>query len=298
MTPTGPPRPTRRRRRLVLFLVVLVFVIAVFIGLQAWKDSVYDPWANTHASPGTYDLIEAIEVAAILFLFWATLRAGRETGWLFPVLFTAGAALYLYRVVVLCGLFPANVTYTTARTYFPDCIWLPLHLLFWFFGMGVWGLIDRTRAREMAARFARLGVPIAGLTLFLLLHLAVRSYTSWSGRVGRGFDVLWPSALGLGTVLRPVLLVGAFYFLNALPDVPRRRAFEWVLAGVLGGLALSFLTRVPDSSLHAWAADAATKVAAIGLVACLLPRSSAHASHSKQHRAHTSSERFRGRPGP
>jgi len=123
MTPTGPPRPTRRRRWLVLFLAALVFVIAVFIDLQAWKDSVFDPWADTHASPGTYQLIEAIEVAAIPFLFWMALRAGRETGWLLPVLFTAGAVLYLYRVVVLSGLFPANATYTTARTYFPD--WAP-----------------------------------------------------------------------------------------------------------------------------------------------------------------------------
>jgi hypothetical protein len=143
--------------------------------------------------------------------------------------------------------------------------------------MGVWGLIDRTRAREAVARFARLGVPIAGLTLFLLLHLAARSYTSWSGRVGRNFDVLWPSVLGLGTVLRPVLLAGAFYFLNAVPDVPRRRAFEWALAGVTLASILTASSYLFESSVTTATTEAAMQVAAIGLVAGLLPRSSVHA---------------------
>lgn len=283
MTPSGPSRPTLHRRWLVLFVSALAFVVAVLIGLQAWNDSVFDPGSSIQASAGTYQLIEAIEVAAILFLFWTAVRAGRETGWLFPTLFAAGAALYLYRVVVLSGLFPAGATYTTARAYFPNVVWFPLQLLFWFFGMGVWGLVDRTRARGVAERVARLGMPIAALTAFLLLHLALRSYTRWTGRMGLNFDMLWPSALGLNSVLRPILLVGAFYFLNAMPGVPRRRAFEWFLAGALVALALIVPLHGYSSLPGAWVPDAAVHVSVVGLAAWLLPASrSRRIAHAEQ----------------
>jgi hypothetical protein len=264
---------TQPRRSLIGFLAALCLVVGIFIGLQAWSDSVLNPLSSTQTSGGTYQLISAIQLAAVLFLFWVALRVARGAGWLFPVLLAAGAALYLYRMVILSGVFSANATYTTARAMFPDLVWFPLHLLFWLFGMGVWGFVDRTRARSTALRIVRLGLPIAGLAAFLLIHFALRSYTMWAGRVATQLNVYWPTILGLSTVLRPVLLIGTFYVLNEPPVMPRRRAFEWFLAGLLVSLATIVPPHSLGSSPGAWLPNAAVQVAVIGLAAWLLPSS-------------------------
>ncbi len=261
------------RPSLIVFLATLVLVIGVLVGLQAWSDSAVDMWTRGHESPWQFRLIGAIGLGAVLILFWTAMRTGRSIPWIFPVLLATGAGLHLYRIVVFSGALAGAAVYTTARASFPDEVWLPLHLLFYFFAMGVWGLLDRTRARTAFERIGRVDLPIAGLALFLLFHYALHAYTRWAGRMSFDSNALWPTALGVGVVLRPVLLVGAFYTLNATGGVVRRRPFEWALAGVLVGLVLTAPSYVLGASLADWAADAAVDVAVIGLAAWALPGS-------------------------
>jgi hypothetical protein len=261
----------RPRRRLVGLLVVLVLVIGILMGLQAWSDSISGPWGAV--SVWQFRLIGAIELGAILILFWTALRAGRSLDWIFPVLLAAGAGFHVYRIVVFSGVLPGGDAYTVARARFPDAVWLPLHLLLYVFAMGIWGVLDRTRAKRALERIARFNLPITGLAVFLLIHYALHAYTRWAGPIGFHFNVLWPSALGVSVVLRPVLLIGAFYVLNATRGVLRKRPFEWALAGLLVGLLLTTPPHVLGSSLGEWAADAAASVSVIGLAAWLLPGS-------------------------
>jgi hypothetical protein len=261
----------RVRPNLIAFLATLALVIGILVGLHAWSDSAVDMWTRGHESAWQFRLIGAIGLAAILVLFWTALRVGRSVAWVFPVLLAVGGALHVYRIIVFSGLLSGGAVYTTAQSYVPDVVWLPLYLLFYFFAMGVWGLLDRTRARTAIERIGRLDLPIAGLALFLLFHYALHAYTRWAGRMSFDSNVLWPTALGVSTVLRPVLLVGAFHALNAIGGAPRRRPFEWALAGVLVGLVLIAPSYALGASLADWAADAAVDVAVIGLAAWALP---------------------------
>jgi len=261
------------RPNLIAFLATLALVIGILVGLQAWSDSAVDMWTRGHESAWQFRLIGAIGLGAVLLLFWAVMRTGRSIPWIFPVLLATGAGLHLYRIVVFSGVLTGAVVFTTARASFPDEVWFPLHLLFYFFAMGVWGLLDRTRTRTAIERIGRLDLPIAGLALFLLFHYALHAYTRWAGQMSFDSNALWPTALGVSTVLRPVLLVGAFYALNATGGVPRRRPFEWALAGVLVGPVLIAPSYALGASLADWAADAAVDVAVIGLAAWALPGS-------------------------
>ena len=259
------------RRRLLGFLVALVLVIGILMGLDAWSESVRGVWGGP--SLWQLRLIDAIGLAAILVLFWTALRVGRSVAWVFPVLLAVGGALHVYRIIVFSGLLSGGAVYTTAQSYVPDVVWLPLYLLFYFFAMGVWGILDRPRGRRMAERIGRFDAPIAGLALFLLIHYELRAYVRWSGSVELSSGALWPVALGVSAVLRPVLLIGAFYVLNAVRSVPRVRSFEWALAGILVGLVLIAPSYALGASLADWAAAAAVDVAVIGLAAWALPGS-------------------------
>jgi len=263
------PRQIRPRRQLLQFVVGFVLVIGILMGLETWSVSVIGGFGDV--SMWQLRLARAIGLGAVLILFWLALRAGRGIGWLGPVLLATGAMFHVYRILIFSGFLSRFRVYTVARARVPDEMWLPLYLLFSLFAMGVWGSVDRIRARRVPERILHHDLPIVYLAAFLMIHYALWTYTRWAGLVSFDSNVLWPSALGVGIVLRPVLLTGAFYALNAVSGVPRKRSFEWALAGILLGLALIVPRFYPACPFASWAAAAGTDVAAIGLAAWILP---------------------------
>ena len=217
-----------RRSGLISFLGVLVLVVGILIGLEVWSNSTM----NKFGDPSIWQLglQRSIGIGAILVLFWSALRVGRAARWLPIALVIAGGGLYAYRLVVF-GVLVGSDGLAMVQGGFPSLPPVPVHLLFYFLAMGVWGLLDRSRARNLLVRLARLDVPVIGLVVFFLVNFGQSQYAHWAGRLWLNRDVLWPSAIGINVILRPLLLVGAFYFLHALPGMPRRRMIEWTLAG-------------------------------------------------------------------
>lgn len=258
-----------RRSELTGFFGLLVLVVAIFIGVGAWNDSAM----NQFGGPSSWQLRlqQAVSIAAILVLFWSALRVSRTARWLPIALLIAGGGLYAYRLVVFAVLAGSN-GYAIALGWFPSSALVPLHLLFYFLAMGVWGLLDRSRARNLLARLARLDVPVIGLVVFFAVWFGNSEYGWWAGRLGLDRDVLWPSAIGINVILRPLLLVGAFYFLHGLPDVPRRRMIEWTLAGALFGLVFTLGSWSISRCGVGWWGDVGVDAAIVGLAAVILPR--------------------------
>lgn len=253
------------------FFGLLILVVAILIGVGTWNDSTL----NQFGGPSSWQLRlqQAVSIGAILVLFWSALRASRTARWLPVALVIAGGGLYAYRFVVFAVLAASGSGgYATTQGWFPSSALVPLHLLFYFLAMGVWGLLDRSRARDFFARLARLDVPVIGLVVFFAVWFGNSEYGLWAGRLGLDRDVLWPSAIGINVILRPLFLVGAFYFLHALPGVQHRRMLEWALAGALFGLVFTLGSRSISSCGVGWWGDVGVDAAIVGLAAVILPR--------------------------
>jgi hypothetical protein len=267
----GDERTSRpcRRSGLTGFFGLLILVAAILIGVGAWNDSTM----NQFGGPSSWQLRlqQAASITATLVLFWSALGVSRTARWLPIALLIAGGGFYAYRFVVFAVLAGSN-GYAVARGWFPSSALVPLHLLFYLLAMGVWGLLDRSRARNLLARLARFDVPVIGLMVFFAVWFGNSEYGWWAGRLGLDRDVLWPSAIGINVILRPLLLVGAFYFLHALPDVPRRRMIEWTLAGALFGLVFTLGSWSISCCGVGWWGDVGVDAAIVGLASVILSR--------------------------
>ena len=257
--------PHQSARGLWGLLALIAFVVAISFGLSQWNRSTMSTFP--YVSLAQIRLQQAVFLGAMIVLFWETLRVGRRAKWLAVLFIALGAIIHLYRMVTLGILADGGYAISFLRIYREYSY--PISILYYLLWMGAFALLDVTRIRRLIDRLVRLGLPVLAVIAFLAIYYGSSSQ-AWSGLLRTDYDRLLPLALGAHNILRPLLLLGAFYVLHTNTGRARKRAIEWAVAGAVITVAFSLFTW--GLSSWGWLGDAGVAVGVIGTLATLLPR--------------------------
>jgi len=247
-------------------LALIVFVVAIAFGLSQWNRSTMSTFP--YGSLAQIRLQQAVFLGAMIVLFWETLRVGRRAKWVAVLFIALGVIIHLYRMVTLGILADGGYAGSLLRIHREYSY--PISILYYLPWMGAFALVDVTRIRRWVDRLVRLGLPVLAVIAFLAIYYGLRRYMTWAGLQRADYDRLLPLALGIHSILRPLLLLGAFYVLHTNTGRARKRAIEWAVAGAVIAVAFSLFTW--GLSSWGWLGNAGVAVGVIGAFATLLPR--------------------------
>jgi len=258
---------TNAARKKTWWIIGLVgFVIGIAFGLAAWIADL-SAFGTRIWQARLIGFIWLLCMMAVFEGVSTTGKAGRRITW---ALLGIGLLMHAIRIWTVIGSswLPetgADIRLVGGAFNFSFLV----SKLSWFLAVALFSLTRKNNGGALAARLARISMPVIGTLLFLSIYRGLHMCVSWSNTAARYYQSTWPVALGIPQILLPMLFLASYVLLIANPVRARVSATEWLSAGVVIGLAFTIPQYSMANGIWEWLGDAGTAMAAIGFMALL-----------------------------